>query len=80
MTCYAEEDPRHHHELSLQVPVFLAEALRPSTTLASGLDILRRHSRNDQGEAHSKEVVADEVKGHFSFFNGYVYCCGRSVT
>ena len=51
-----------------QVPVLLAEALRPSTTFASGQDTLQKLTRNDQGEAHFKEVVVDEVRGRFELY------------
>ena len=51
-----------------QVPVFLAEALRPSQTLTCGQDILQSLTRNNRGEAHFRVMFADEVKGHMELY------------
>ena len=50
-----------------QVPVILAESMRPSTALADR-DLVQQLQRTESGEARFKEVVSDEVRGHFEFY------------
>ena len=51
----AEEDLRLHHELA---------STGAQSSWRRLWDILQRFTRNEQGEAHFEEVVADEVKSH----------------
>ena len=49
------------------VPVLLAESLRPSSVLADR-ETVQQLERPGTGEARFREVVSDEVRGHFELY------------